>query len=142
LYEEIADFFLKEGFPEASFHLKSIRLKDRTLMSLFADPMESKISKISGIIDKYPNRTFVLVGDTGEKDPEVYGALCRAYPDRIDRVCLRDVTSQLSEDVIAKLNKKEEKKKSGVVFGPGRFDKAFDGVPKEKWSLFTDSTTI
>lgn len=55
LYEEIASFLTQEGFPAASsFHLKSIRLKDRTLLNLFADPMESKLAKICSIMDTYP----------------------------------------------------------------------------------------
>ena len=143
LYEEIASFLAREGFPAASFHLKSIRLKDRTLLSLFADPMASKLSKISSIMETYPQRRFVLVGDTGERDPEVYGELCRRYPDRVVRVFLRDVTSHLSDELVRELNKKEEKKRSGIVInGPDRFANAFQGVPLETWSLFTDASTL
>jgi phosphatidate phosphatase APP1 len=147
LYSELASFFSREGFPDAaSFHLKEVRLKDRldrTLLNLFADPMTSKISKISSIMDTFPTRTFILVGDTGERDPEVYGEICRRYPNQVQRVFLRDVTSDLSEQVLAHLAKKEEKRKTGIIINaPDRYDKAFEGVPSETWSVFTDATTI
>jgi hypothetical protein len=147
LYSELASFFSREGFPDAaSFHLKEVRLKDRldrTLLNLFADPMTSKIFKISSIMDTFPTRTFILVGDTGERDPEVYGEICRRYPNQVQRVFLRDVTSDLSEQVLAHLAKKEEKRKTGIIINaPDRYDKAFEGVPSETWSVFTDATTI
>jgi len=143
LYEELADFFNRAGFPDASLHLKSIRLKDRTLLNLFADPAQSKISKICSIIDAYPQRKFVMVGDTGERDPEVYGEICRRYPNHIQRVFLRDVTSDLSDEIVAKLNQKNEKKKTGIVVNsPDRYSNAFYGVPKKVWSIFRDASEI
>jgi len=143
LYEELADFFNRAGFPDASLHLKSIRLKDRTLLNLFADPAQSKISKICSIIDAYPQRKFVMVGDTGERDPEVYGEICRRYPNHIQRVFLRDVTSDLSDEIVAKLNQKNEKKKTGIVVNsPDRYSNAFYGVPKKLWSIFRDASEI
>jgi hypothetical protein len=147
LYPELATFFDREGFPEAaSFHLKTVRLKDRldrTLVNLFADPMTSKITKISSIMDTYPQRKFCLVGDTGERDPEVYGEMCRRYPNQVQRVFLRDVTSDLSERVLEHVAKKEEKRKTGIIINaPDRYEKAFQGVPSEMWSVFTDASTI
>jgi len=144
LYREIAAFLQREEFPTAaSFSLKSIRLKDRSLLSLFADPMVSKISKISSIIETYPKRKFILVGDTGECDPEVYGEICRKFPLQVERVFLRDVVSGLDEEVIQEMNEKRQKKKNGILLNaPDRFAKAFDGVSAETWSLFTDAEQI
>ena len=144
LYPELASFLADSNFPNAaSFSLKSIRLKDRSLLSLFADPMVSKISKISSIIETFPNRTFVLVGDTGERDPEVYGEICRRYPHQVERVFLRDVVSELDEHVLQEVIEKQRKKKKSVILNaPDRYIKAFDGVPSNKWSLFTDADTI
>ena len=143
LYQEIASFLIREKFPTpASFSLKSVRIKDRSLFNLFADPMISKISKISSIIETYPQRKFVLVGDTGERDPEVYGEICRRYPSQVDKVFLRDIVSYLDEKTLEELNERQLKKKNGIVLNaPDRFTKAFDGVPLEIWSLFTNADT-
>jgi len=59
-------------------------------------------------------RTFVLVGDSGEYDPEIYGFLARKYPKCIHQIFIRAV-------------KDDE-----------RFLKAFKDIPREKWLVFTD----
>jgi hypothetical protein len=150
LYQELAVFMEREGFPEASFHLKSIRLKDSSILSLFADPMISKITRISSIIENYPMRKFVLVGDTGEKDPEVYGELCRRYPGQIHRVFLRDVTSELVQQTDIKqqdshpaneMMKNKKTKKKSYLYEKGRYEKAFMGT-NCSWSLFIDPSTV
>jgi phosphatidate phosphatase APP1 len=140
----LALFLQSTGFPPASsFSLKSIRLKDRSVLTLFADPMVSKLAKISSLLETYPRRTFVLVGDTGERDPEVYGEICRQYPNQVERVFLRDVIGGLSEEVLQTLKVKQEKKKRGIVLNaPDRLEKAFDGVSPETWSVFTNVKEI
>eukprot|EP00985_Skeletonema_marinoi_P029408 scaffold27797_cov139-Skeletonema_marinoi.AAC.3 len=91
LFEELSSFFEAEGFPLATYHLKRIRVKDKTLLQLFADPFEYKIGQIERILHKYPQRKFILIGDSGEKDPEVYVELCRRYPEQIEKIWIRNV---------------------------------------------------
>mmetsp|Transcript_52628 Transcript_52628/g.111776 ORF Transcript_52628/g.111776 Transcript_52628/m.111776 type:complete len:360 (+) Transcript_52628:80-1159(+) len=91
LFEELSNFFDAKGFPPATFHLKRIRVKDKTLLQLFADPMEYKMRQITPILDAFPKRRFILVGDSGEKDPEVYKELYKRYSDRIEKIWIRNV---------------------------------------------------
>lgn len=126
LYEELSQFFQVNKFPTGSFHLKSIRIKDQSVLSLLADPFQSKVNTIETIMSRYTKRMFVLVGDTGEKDPEVYGEICRRYPDRIWRVFLREV---------GKCSEKDD-------CDEDRFESAFTDVPEEVWSVFTDAEEV
>ncbi|KAL7494330.1 hypothetical protein ACHAWT_003070 [Skeletonema menzelii] len=93
LFEDLSRFFETEGFPLATYHLKRIRVKDKTLLQLFADPFEYKIGQIERILHKYPQRKFILIGDSGEKDPEVYIELCRRYPEQIEKIWIRNVNN-------------------------------------------------
>lgn len=54
---------------------------------------DHKIEQIRPILDMYPNLQFVLIGDSGQKDPEIYRELVHIYPDRIRAIYIRDVTS-------------------------------------------------
>lgn len=91
LFEELNNFFQRVGFPPATFHLKKIRVKDKTLLQLFADPKDYKLGQIEPLLRTYPLRKFILVGDSGEKDPEVYKELYRKYPDQIEKIWIRNV---------------------------------------------------
>ncbi len=43
------------------------------------------------MLDLHPRLRFVLIGDSGEKDPEIYAAAARANPGRILAIYIREV---------------------------------------------------
>ncbi len=122
LYPALAGFLDTEGFPWAEFSLKSVRFRDRTLFNLFKKGTETKPAAIKAILDRYPQRRFVLVGDSGEQDPEVYAALIRERPEQIQRVYIRNVTGEEPDNE--------------------RFAELFDGIDAERWQLFDSPLTL
>lgn len=50
-----------------------------------------KETAIEEILGTYPKLRFVLIGDSGEADPEIYGALVRRHPQRIRAIYIRSV---------------------------------------------------
>ncbi|MEQ9307341.1 MAG: App1 family protein, partial [Marinoscillum sp.] len=50
-----------------------------------------KIDKIQKILNAYQGVPFVLVGDSGQKDPEIYQKIVAENPGRISQVYIRDV---------------------------------------------------
>jgi len=122
LYPALEEFTVRDGFPGASFHLKAIRLRDETLLDLFKEGTETKPAQIEPILDAWPNRRFVLVGDSGEQDPEIYADLMRRYPEQIKRVFIRNVTGASSDDA--------------------RFSEVFAGIDADRWQLFTNPETL
>jgi len=52
---------------------------------------EQKSGRIREILDLHPGLPFVLIGDSGEKDPEIYADIARAHPGRILAVYIREV---------------------------------------------------
>ena len=116
LYLPLAEFIRTNGFPSGTFALKQFRWKDRSFLSLFADPEKYKPSVIEPLLKRFPNRQFLLIGDSGERDPEVYAALARKYPQQIVGIWIRDVTD---EPATAE-----------------RYQKVFRDLPRELWQLF------
>lgn len=122
LYEPLSAFLKKAGFPEATYHLKRIRLKDSSFLSLFADPEKSKPLVIEPFFRAYPNRRFILIGDSGEKDPEVYGAIAAKYPRHVLQIFIRDVTGEAGDS--------------------NRYREAFKEIPRSKWRIFHDPKSL
>lgn len=92
LYPVLDEFREAQGFPAGSFHLKHFRLKDRSFFALFDDPYTYKLEAIETLLTRLGERDLVLVGDSGEQDPEVYGEIARRYPDRVKAILIRDVS--------------------------------------------------
>ena len=116
LYLPLAEFVQTNGFPQGTFHLKPFRVKDDSFFDLFKSPERYKQGVIEPLLKHFPKRQFILVGDSGERDPEIYGGLARHYPDQVKRVLIRDVTGEGAD--------------------AARYRKAFRDVPRERWVIF------
>jgi phosphatidate phosphatase APP1 len=97
LYRPLASF-LKGIYPEGTYHMKNVPtnlLSPTTwkdLLKLTGDAtIEQKLVQITEIIERFPNRQFILVGDSGEHDPEVYRQLRSSFPKQVRDIWIRDV---------------------------------------------------
>lgn len=52
---------------------------------------EQKHGRIQEVLDLHRDLRFVLIGDSGERDPEIYADIVQANPDRILAVYIREV---------------------------------------------------
>ncbi|MFI7580939.1 App1 family protein [Kocuria kalidii] len=57
----------------------------------FRDGREHKSSSLARLVEDLPHVTWVLVGDDGEHDPDIYGELAKTHPDRVAALALRQV---------------------------------------------------
>ena len=93
LYPVLTSFFAQAGLPKGSFHLKQYT---GMLQGIFEPVAERKKGTLDKIISDFPERRFVLVGDSGEADLELYTDIMLANPGRILGVFIRDVTTSKS----------------------------------------------
>lgn len=87
----LAGFFEEAGLPPGSMHLSLFRLKDTTPLGRLPSKKRSKRRSIERILEDFPGRRFVLVGDSGEKDPEIYAAVARRFPQQVSAIAIREV---------------------------------------------------
>jgi phosphatidate phosphatase APP1 len=81
-------------------HLKLFRLKDSTPLGRMRSSKKSKQDVIIEILDHFPNRKFILVGDSGERDPEVYAKVAQQRQTQIAGVAIRRVPSRKSKQKV------------------------------------------
>jgi phosphatidate phosphatase APP1 len=53
---------------------------------------EHKTESIRRILQTFPDLPFLLIGDSGEEDPEIYRDMVREFPHRVPAVYIRDVS--------------------------------------------------
>jgi phosphatidate phosphatase APP1 len=58
--------------------------------ALFAHD-DYKLGRLEQLATSFPGLRFLLVGDSGERDPEIYRAFQKKHPDRVVAVVIRKV---------------------------------------------------
>lgn len=94
LYPVLVNFFAGAGLPSGSFHLKQY---SGMLQGIFEPVAERKKGTLEKIMQDFPERRFILVGDSGEADLELYTELVLANVGRILGVFIRDVTTTVHQ---------------------------------------------
>ena len=110
LYDLLAEFMELQSIPLGPIRLRDFGLDLRNL--LHAPTREHKLGCIRPILDSYPGMKFVLVGDSGERDPEIYRQIVREYPGRILAIYIRRITVPGRDEQVQALAK--EAKEEGV----------------------------
>jgi phosphatidate phosphatase APP1 len=96
LYDLLAEFMELHGIPRGPLLLRDFGL-DRTKI-LKTSNREHKLAQIRPLLETYPQLPFVLIGDSGEQDPEIYREVVRLYPERVRAIYIRDVTEEAARD--------------------------------------------
>lgn len=90
LYPLLRSYFALAGLPPGSFHLKQY---SGMLQGIFEPAAERKKGSLDRILHDFPERKFILIGDSGEADLEVYTDIVQEHPGRVLGVFIRDVTN-------------------------------------------------
>jgi len=85
LYPVLTEFFALQRLPDGPLLLRDYGLH---MLSRGAD---HKGGSIEDILATYPKLPFVLIGDSGESDPEIYAGVLRRHPKRIRAIYIRSV---------------------------------------------------
>lgn len=99
LYDFLESFMEFNSLPKGVYLLQDIK---SGLMDLFKSGGGShmhKADKIRMLIDSYPDSKFVLVGDSGQRDPDIYKQIALEYPDKIKQIYIRDIKSSRRDKV-------------------------------------------
>ncbi len=91
IYRPLEDFLNQYAFPQGSMHLKWFRLRDEFFKRWSIIRRKSKAGVIATMIKRMPYRKFLLVGDSGERDPEIYAKISRRFPEKVIGILIRDL---------------------------------------------------
>jgi len=112
--DEINAFIREHGYPAGKLHLRED--------SFFGGPSASKPNAIRKIFKAGGEGKFILIGDSGMADPEIYGDMAREFKPRIKYIFIRNITGEKKDDQ--------------------RFQEAFKDIAPAEWTLFDDPAII
>jgi len=117
LYDLLVDFFKDKQIPAGPLLLSDAKL---SLLSLFQSgkKYQNKIEKIQDLFEHYYRHSFILIGDSGQKDPEIYLKMAEMYPSRVKAIYIRYIGSKKRNKRLERLL--EEAREAGTEMIPVR----------------------
>lgn len=101
MYELLHDFMDINGIPPGPMFLQDWGVDEKTFFK--SSHENHKLAQIQLLLDYYPDLPFVLIGDSGQHDPEIYLKVIQSRPERIKAAFIRDVTPDLRDTAVATL---------------------------------------
>jgi phosphatidate phosphatase APP1 len=117
LYTLLTALFQKREIPPGPLFLK-----DFGTHTIFqeSDHQTHKLENIRRILDTYPHLPFVLIGDDGEQDPQIYRQIVSEYKEKIRAIYIRKVRDETVENQNATIELIREVREHGsqIIFAP------------------------
>lgn len=94
LYDLLSEFFHLQNIPVGPvIFLRNWGVTHRAILP--TQQQEHKLGLIRQMLEVYTDWPVILIGDSGEADPEIYYEIVRQYPGRVRAVYIRNVERDL-----------------------------------------------
>lgn len=100
LYDLLADFCYFHDLPKGPFLLREVKISMRKIWKAGGSNHHHKLDKIRHILNLHDEREFILIGDSGQHDAEIYRQIAEEYPERINTIYIRDVRRSKHEWIL------------------------------------------
>lgn len=108
LYDLFDEFMAANDLPQGPLFLSDFRLIEDKSPVLGRD--HHKFESIDLLLRTYPDLPFVLIGDSGMEDPELYREIAEKHPDRVKAIYIHDVSPDGRDDEVAEIGESLGKK--------------------------------
>jgi phosphatidate phosphatase APP1 len=94
------------GLPDGPIYLKDIRnyrsiFRNKKNRS-FEEKYNHKLNRIDILLNYFPSKQFILIGDNSQGDPEIYEIISKKYPERIKAIFIRDISNKKRKEQLKK----------------------------------------
>ncbi len=94
IYDLLSDFFHLQDIPLGPImFLRDWGVSEKELLP--TGHRSHKLNSIQRIMDTYKDLPFILIGDSGQEDPEIYAEAVNLHPDRVLAIYIRNVSRSL-----------------------------------------------
>ncbi|MFK7855491.1 MAG: App1 family protein [Granulosicoccus sp.] len=101
LYIFLMEFMQHHGFKAGPIMLRDFGLDESKFIA--GSHKDHKLAQIQRVLECYPELSFILSGDSGQDDAEIYTHIAQQYPGRIKTIYIRDVGQATARLKVQKL---------------------------------------
>jgi phosphatidate phosphatase APP1 len=98
LYDFLMEFMVIHNIPQGPLMLRDIGLSREHFIS--GDHDEHKLLQVERIFKVITDIPFILIGDSGQHDAEIYLQVVRDFPGRVKMIYIRDIDSLKKQKVL------------------------------------------
>lgn len=88
LYSMLTEFLSVRGFPTGPLFLTDWGPQERYITRSGTQHKQQTLARLAA---QYPEARFVLIGDSGQRDPYTYAEFAREHPDQVAAIIIVDV---------------------------------------------------
>lgn len=103
LYDMLTSFCVHQNIPRAPFFLRNLGLSPGQWLKQDTSPYKKE--HINHIMNVFSRMDFILIGDSGQQDPEIYADVCNKYPGRVKAVYIRHVHTDKRREELEQMTK-------------------------------------
>jgi phosphatidate phosphatase APP1 len=92
LYDVLTEYLRVQRIPDGPLLLRDWGRSGRTTIS--SGRPTHKRAAIHELLELYPHLPFILIGDSGQEDPEIYREAVERFPQRVLAIYIRNVTPE------------------------------------------------
>jgi hypothetical protein len=122
LYPALWSFLKDSGFPGVEIQMRELRVTGSSGIQYLRSPENYKIERLQEMLARFPERMFVLIGDSGEKDPVVYAAVAKEFPAQVQGIFIRAVSEEHADR--------------------DSYREVFTGIDDAGWVIFRDAGAL
>lgn len=122
IFLSIRRFILSNGYPLGPLLLRDLGPSQNKLV---VTTKEHKIETINNLIRDFPHTKWIMIGDDGQLDPQIYWDFAKKFENNIEMIIIRQMgdTKNLAQKSSEKLKQmSEDIKNIKVVYGHDGFD--------------------
>jgi phosphatidate phosphatase APP1 len=113
IYDLLVDFMNLQSIPRGPLFLRDYDLNPSQLSH-----QSHKLTQIRRLLTVYPHLPFLLIGDSGQEDPEIYRRVVTEFPGRISAIYIRDVSHDRRDAQVRALAKAALEEKVDMLLVP------------------------
>ena len=130
LYDLLEDFFDHNKIPRGVFMLRKLEHSIFKFWKSGQGSHEHKYDKIKFLLQLFEEQSFILIGDSGQKDPGIYTRLAQDFPGRIDSIYIRKIGKGRDRQAVENFKKQLEKTNTSFLQVDNTIDAARHALKK------------
>jgi phosphatidate phosphatase APP1 len=98
LYDFLLELLMVHQIPKGPLMLRDLGLSREQFIA--GSHFDHKLNQVEKIFRLVPDIPFILIGDSGQYDPEIYLEVIKDFPERVKRIYIRHVAEKRKEEVL------------------------------------------